>query len=476
MPSFIDKLSNSAKNLSALAILLPLFVLNSLALWYFSPTPFYPDEMMHYALISHIDRYGGTPAVGDKIKKREKIFHMNFGYGNYKTADGGKGFAEDITKEVANGWKELDSPVEQMTEKAPTYYIVGAWFKKLVLGNSSDIFTELVTLRLYSLILWAFTVFAMAGIMREAFPENRLYQMLGLGLIGFNPRFTAAGVSVNSDMLGILIMTLLLWRMMVLIRSDSLKTFNTLLCFALSLIALMAEPQMVLAIPYMVLAVVIGHHRKFDKKKMAILLGTLFLLFIVEALAYHYFFRQTGAGKSIFDIGRRSIFDPEIIYFFYRTFSDIFIIPFISVIDKEQPFQVFFQYWAYALPGRAEGYAVIDQINLVVLKVFVWTGMIGMTLAVIKQKVTRIELFLITIAVSWWLWINLLTWIVSEAPYSFLQGRFFFPVIGATIPALIIGCFHFIKERREPFAKAGLLFIIFYFEFETIKTALLAFK
>jgi len=120
----------------------------------------------------------------------------------------------DLQQQIAN----LDSESPIQAGFSPLYYFIGAAF--FLIGKPFGLPAQVILLRFLSLIFGLGTVFLTSLIARKIFPEDSFLQIFIPVLFMLNPIFSVYSASVVFDSLLILLFAIVLYQMIVIIRTS----------------------------------------------------------------------------------------------------------------------------------------------------------------------------------------------------------------------------------------------------------------
>lgn len=469
---------NDALAKSPLILFLPLVVINGLIMMLISPVAYYPDERVHFAYSNHILSKGKVPKITDALSPRNSMLAMDF-TNHDMHINGDKGFAEELINTARlPGSEEFPEMITHRAAIYPSAYYAGGALLTAISPVGSSIFNQFSFLRFYSLVLWILTIWAAAQVVRNIFPQSVSYQAMALSMVAFNPMFVSIGISVNSDILAIFIMTVIIWRCLVLIQSETWRRRNTLFTFILSVCAIGIKPQLVIALPLFFAAFLFQQLKhpgdRLSKKAFALGGAGLALLFIGGSIAYSLIFKA-GEGDAIYHIVNFEGGTVSLLSFELTKFYRIFVLPLFGIPDYGVYATNFFRYWVYITPGLEARYFYPDIAFIMVLRVMVLCAICGWVYKLSRRTMLPAEGFLVFTTVLWWFWIITMTWFLFDR-VTHLQGRYFFPVIAASMPAILIGLDMFPKKAMSYITAVSVIFMMLFYEHNVLKLLVAAYK
>ncbi len=461
---------------SPLILFLPLFILNALMAWYISPVPYYPDEKTHFDYVEFIASNGRLPGKDERANIRSRLLKLNVSRtGNY--IEGERGITEKLL-ERAKPEGETTSEIDTIRAISypPPYYVLGAFLAN-IFTDTDNLYSFFNFLRIYSLSLWVMTVIAAAFLVKSVFPNDRSLQAWSLAVIGFMPMFVFTGIAVNSDVLATLVMTVIIWQCVKLLKSPSWKSPRILFILVLSVLSASVKPQLIITVLFFAIALLMQQVRLGKKAlpaaRMAAAAAIIFALGVLAAYAYSAYFKSMY-GYSIFStLQEISLFSW--LNYVLTNFWRMFFYPVGIFWGDSYPAYVFFQFTMYLMPEHSSGLYGANMAFISVIIVFIWGGFAGVVWKIVRGKIKAEEAFVIVASLAWWVWIVSLTYLFFDRD-THMQGRYFFPIIAAAVPALICGWDAFPRLFVRLAGRTMILCMIVFLEYEILKIFMLEYR
>ncbi|MBI2617094.1 DUF2142 domain-containing protein [Candidatus Gottesmanbacteria bacterium] len=270
-------------------------------LWHF------PDEQAHFGQVAFFAENGRMPideendltqevytseillgTFRDNLGKNRFTHHPEYRieytdsfYGMYEASLAALS-KEDTRKQLVH---------RESTRYPPLYYIPASFFYKFF--YHFDLFTRVVTTRIWSLFLFMGTIYITYSLAKRIFQKTQESIAIA-ALVGFQPMMIFANVGVNSDALGnfLFIVFLIAGTLMVL---KGINLNRALFLSISSLFCVLSKPQFIITLPLVVLLfffVAVRDLRRKDFSKRVIILP--FIICAVFILLYKKNFGSVG--------------------------------------------------------------------------------------------------------------------------------------------------------------------------------------
>lgn len=180
--------------------------------------------------------------------------------------------------------RDLAHSGRQVGNEPPLYYVFAA--AAYLLAEHQSIETQLYAMRLVSVVMTSITGALAALAACDLFPRRLDMQLLVPSLVVFHPMLTYIGVSVNNDILGVLLASLLFWILVRLARHGvQWRRLAALLIVAL--LGLISSPQCFFVLPFLLLIGlgVLLRQRRLRWTRVALAIGAVVIAIMVIALA-----------------------------------------------------------------------------------------------------------------------------------------------------------------------------------------------
>lgn len=250
-----------------------------------------PDEQAHFALVAYYAEKktnpgGGIPDTTEEILISEQLLGtLRDNLGNNKFT-----FHPEYNIEYTNSLygkyeatisalASTDSKVHLVRQEAVyyplQYYIPASWIYRFFYYQ--DIFTRVIMVRAWSLILFLVNIFVVYKIGQLIFLRDKIKSFLLAILTGFHPMMVFSNIGVTSDVLGNLLFSIFLYSTVrVIIYGLDVKNFGFLILA--SFFALKVKTQFIIILPLLIVLITLLLLRDIKGKFKWIILGSITLL------------------------------------------------------------------------------------------------------------------------------------------------------------------------------------------------------
>lgn len=411
-----------------------------------------PDEQSHFGQVAFIAETGRMPNALDKLDLTEEIYISEELLGTKRDNLGNNKFTfhpEYRIEYIDSFYGKYEASISALSKtnaknrfvlsessRYPILYYYPAALIYRIFYNC-DLFTRVYAVRIWSLILFAGTIFFSYKIGKLVFPKNSTLPFILVSLVGFQPMMVFANIGVNSDALGNFIFTLFLYSCMRLIIKD-LVLINILLLSGSAVLSIQAKPHFIIILPIISLLFFFLALRgaiRNDKWKFPA------LLFLIGITIIIYLYKIRFAPFWI-------------VFHFLQTFN------FSSYLKFT---------WEYTLPHAYREvmpwyWGIFDWLGVtyprIIHRIINWTMLVSMIgfgfwiFHVIRNnlwKKRQIQgiFFLLTVGIVYFVGISLFDWLSwYTTKYQLgVQGRYFFPIICVHMLVVIIGWSFLIPKK-----------------------------
>ena len=286
-------------------VIVAAFVL--LALCYAYATPIFesPDELGHVAFMDYVASTGQIPVqvVGVETRWAQEGSQPPLYY---------------LITGLLTRWTDR-SDFDSLTQPNPHAIVgdpSGGGNKNIVLHDNpypprlSGTTLAVFIGRLFSILCGAVTVFAVYQCGRVLAPDKPSIALLAAGLTAFNPQFLFIAASVNNDNLVTALNSLVIWQMLVLLRSG-FSTRRSLVIAVLIALASLSKLSGLVLIPVVALAGLWKVYRRHDWRGLITLGGWMAICWVL--IAGWWYLRNltlygelTGMQRMLDIFGRRA--------------------------------------------------------------------------------------------------------------------------------------------------------------------------
>lgn len=326
----------------------------------------------------------------------------------------------------------------------PLYYILAA--VGYTAGYPFDLFVRVSMTRMISVLMGAATVWVSYLLARSIFPKNALLSLTVASLVSFQPMFTfvTAGVT-NDNLLNLLSMTLL-WLM-----ADSLRkgmSGGRILAMIVTLGLGVLTKQLIY--PFIPLPILVVAHDLVRKQKPGNRVRVLMVLGIIMVIGAAAMVRLLQSGLLPWPM-------PDPRSPMHTMSLGMYLSQKLPVLYRETlPW-----YWGvFKWLGIVLPLPVLRAIKIVSAAAVI--GLARHLIRRIRQKrfsITDVQLMLLIVSSIWFI-IWLLLWdyeLVRSIGFSHgLQGRYFFPNLGAHMTLIAFGLWQLTERFRRQIAKLAI--------------------
>lgn len=446
------------KNNKLLKLLIICVVLKQLVWVAFVPLWHFPDEQAHFGQVAHtFDSNLRKPnsnltkeiLTSERILQTERDWGGNNKYTYHPeynisyTTDNYQGRHEEEIKNFPIAFRKIMTILES-TFYPPLYYLPLAVIYKIFF--TSDLLTRLFLCRVFNIIISLLIVLITYKLYRLVF-GNKLVTVTTTIFLVFQPMFSFVQAGINSDNLYNLIFLAGIYIALYLAKKG-IKIREVLIMIGLYICAIYTKPQGYLLIPIFLFPLV---YRLIINKSLRLIASSLLLLGIV---ALPFFLRLSKGRQFISDVYPETLLLPNLTFLQHlkwtinHTFREV--LPWYWGV---------FRWLSLTLPRIVN--RLINR-SLAVLLI----GLIIYIIRIIKKKNFSFR----TISLTFFLYVltiyfaGITVWdylFTITHGYSFgIQGRYFFPVIGAITGLLTFGIIGY--SAKEKIQRILLLIVSFF--------------
>ncbi len=228
----------------------------------------FPDEQSHFGQVAFIAEKSRNPR-GNELDLTEEIYVSEKLLGTTRDNLGNNKFTFhpeyriEYTDSLIGKYEASIAALTKTSAKniyvhqeaaryPQLYYIPASVIYKLF--YPLDLFTRVFAVRFWSLVLFTITVYITYKIGTLLFPTDKLFAQVLTILVGFQPMMVFSNVGVNSDALGNMLFTLLIFLCLRLI-TIGISVRDLFSGFLTCILTVYAKPQFIIVIP--ILAIVL---------------------------------------------------------------------------------------------------------------------------------------------------------------------------------------------------------------------------
>ncbi|OGG16299.1 hypothetical protein A3D77_02470 [Candidatus Gottesmanbacteria bacterium RIFCSPHIGHO2_02_FULL_39_11] len=429
-----------------------------------------PDEQSHFGQVAFVAEKGRN-SEGEELDLSKEIYTSEVLLGTHRDNSGNNRFTfhpeyripysdsligyHEASISAVNTHKDKSTFVRIEASRYPIlYYIPGSLIYRLF--YTSDIFTRVLTVRIWSLLLFMMFIAVSYKLGRLLFPKRHLEQFIFPILVGFQPMLIFANVGVNSDALGNLLFTIFIYWIVHIIK-NSFTVGNTANLFITLLLCIYSKPQFIITIPITVILILAIAIRDLKTEKKWLYIS----LFGVFGVVLLYIFYRIGFGSFVLiqtiinHLNLQSLLKYTREYTLSHTYTEV--LPWYFGIYK----------WLGVTYPRG----IHRIINRILILAIVGLGLSLFKLIRNRSQVNRhIQSIIFLIGIAWIFYAGIsvfdwLSWYQSGFQLG-IQGRYYFPVVTILTYLFLKGWNSLIPEKfkkvKEGFIKLiAVLTVIF---------------
>jgi 4-amino-4-deoxy-L-arabinose transferase-like glycosyltransferase len=284
-----------------------------------------PDEPSHFGTIAFIAEHGRLPEATDNFLSDEIRLSMNeqqtdsvaFRSNNRQVfSDSLEGPGEKTVRLLPAATRtsaELQANSTAM-HLPPLYYLFGAGIYRLF--YHTDVLTRATAVRVFSVLLLTLTALTSYNVAKLAFPDRLAMRLTVPTLVGFQPMFIHIGSVINTDVLAILIFSLVLYLSMKTVKDG----LNTRLALAMGIAlgaAVLTKPHVLSVAPVIGLALILTLIRNRGTWWQLITRAMLILLSFLATCGW-WIYRNLHTGSGVFYTTRTKMGDVQLGFTFWE--------------------------------------------------------------------------------------------------------------------------------------------------------------
>jgi hypothetical protein len=270
----------------ALGLLLLITLLKGVTWCAVIPVGQAPDEPSHLALAQFIGEFGRLPGPDDRFQSDEfaQVMNLTQLYLISFHPEAKQRFSTDQTGPRELDVLALDRTLSQSFELQsystamhvpPLYHALGALGYRLVYSGSA--LARIYAVRLVSVVLTAILVVIAYFAVRDLFPEQQEMWVTVPLVVSFHPMVTFLGSVVNSDILVIVLFSLILWLSIRVVRYGLNWKYALLLGIAVGL-GILTKPMVLASGLALAISLLVTLARHRDSWLHVVLLAALILV------------------------------------------------------------------------------------------------------------------------------------------------------------------------------------------------------
>lgn len=411
-----------------------------------------PDEQAHFAQVAFFSEFNKMPRftkdLNREIYESEKLlgtlrdrngnnkftFHPEYRI-EYTNSQVGK-----YENKILNLSKNYRTNLVkyEAANYPPLYYWISSLGYKFFYDE--DLITRIYAARIISISLGVLTIFIAWKIAKLIFPNQELLQITLPALVSFQPMFSFVSAGVNSDNLMNLLFSLLIY-LSILIINFSLKIKYLLFSIITILLLYLTKPQVILALPILLLAIIIS---VLLSKKISTYIKVLSVLTPIILLGFGYWlFIERGNSLLLEKFYTQSFYPekPKIqlnpIAFFRQSIAQ-------TIAEALPWYWGVFNWLGVTLPILVN--RIINRILIIAA-----IGILVKLFFSIKNRSKQEIMFIYLIAVSLIYFLGLTFYnYLFTANHGFpfgIQGRYYFPTIIAHMAILLMGIISLVPNK-----------------------------
>jgi len=333
--------------------------------------------------------------------------------------------------------------LRNLSRRAPLYYVISSF---LIKGTKINGFlNQFYLIRGFSLILFLLSVYFTYLSARILFKDNPLYCFAAVSFVSFLPQFVIISTSVNPINLAVFLETIFIYLMILSLHKKKILLVGLFGPLIIALGFFNHRAALFMIPPFLLLLLIYFINSLKNKKELLkiflIILGIIFLFFVIYLTAHHFFPDLLNRAIHESAIGTRK---AEINRFFQ-------IISFSSSNSLSIFSNYFFMsFWYYAgwmrFPYLLDIYSILKLICLLS-----FLGLTKYLLFIFSRKNYKpsinLKLFLIFGAAVVPI---ILAVIIRYIPKNqIVQGRYIFPAISALAVLFVLGLKEIVPKKLE---------------------------
>lgn len=437
-------------------------LLNALCWVVFIPVWQYPDEQAHFAQIQDFAELNYVPTNGPNssyeiilsekylLTERDERGDNQFVYHPQKKLNISEGFygpGEKIINELPQSSRRVLIKAEA-TNNPPLYYLLSSGIYKIF--YQSNLFTRIFAVRIFSLLVFMFTIILTFKIAKKIFTNNPISQITLATSIAFLPMYIFSSTGILTDPLTNLLFTIIVFYCIKILTKGFSKSSFALLIIII-LFGVYTRQHFIISIPIVILAVILRtiKDHKNTKKVILILFFLSTFLFLCNLATSIPVLSNFRIPEGLFSV--KLLFSLNFVEYSFWTISHTY--------RETMPwFWGVYKWLSLTLPPQT--YQVINRIILLAIIGFV----IGL-FKVIKSKKLETKEFVTFFMVLTILlyYLSFLVWdyfFHLSHNFSFgIQGRYFFPIIIPIFYMLIYGLLEVFKIIFRKYTKYALFLL-----------------
>ncbi|MCL4338855.1 DUF2142 domain-containing protein [Patescibacteria group bacterium] len=437
-----------------LLIFFVLVILNALVWVTIVPIWQFPDEQAHFGQVTFVAQKGRNPGYTEKYNLSKEIYVSEQLLGTVRDKSGNNRFTfhPDYKIEYTNSFQgKYEASISALVNTGAQsafvhrestiypilYYFPASLVYKIFQGYS--LFVRVYAVRLWSILVFASTVYLTYRIGALFFPKDKLSTVTLAMLVAFQPMMVFANVGVNSDSLGNFLFTLFI----LLVSDVLLKGLSSRKLFALLVtvfLSVYTKPQFIVMIPVILVLLVwifCWDMRKFWRHSII----TPFFLLATSLIVLILYIKSSISVQI-------SVFIQKLNPTSYLKFFRGYTIP--HTYREVLPWYWGIYDWLGVTYPR-----IVHRIINVVLAI----SLLGFGIYLISifrkgkwhERNVQAVFFLIFINLIFYIGVSSYDW-MSWYTSGFqlgVQGRYFFPLISSDMLFLLIGIKSIVPSKSE---------------------------
>lgn len=436
--------------------------LNALCWAIFIPVWQYPDEQAHFAQVQDFAELNHVPTIGQNssyeiilsekylLTQRDERGDNPFVYHPQKKLNINEGFygpGEKIINDLPQSARRVMVKAEA-TNNPPLYYFLSAGIYKIFYHSS--LFTRVFAIRIFSLLIFMFTIFLTFKIAIKIFANKPISQITLATSIAFSPMYIFSSTGILTDPLTNLLFTIIIFFCIKILTEGYSKSSLALLIMTIFL-GVYTRQHFIISIPIVILAVILRTTRypKQIKKIIFIVFFVLTMLFLSNFATTIPILSNFRIPEGIFNL--KLLFGMNFLQYAIRTVHHTY--------SETLPwFWGVYKWLSLTLPPVS--YKIINRIILLAILGFIF-GIYKILKAGKLNSRAYTAIFMAATSILYYL--SFLVWdyfFQQNHNFSFgIQGRYFLPMIIPIFYVLLSGLLEVFKIVFRKYTKYALFLL-----------------